>query len=149
MVVLLPFFIFLFGIGETSKVIAAVFSGTLFIVLNTVQGVADSKMERRQFIEALARPSKLSIFRRVTLMETLPYIFTGIKTAISLILIVVLVAEMFFGGLAGLGYRIYQSQLAFDASTMMVYILVVGILSYLLNKLLSCVESKFFHWQGK
>jgi NitT/TauT family transport system permease protein len=148
-IILLPFFVFFFGIGEASKVITATFAGCLFVVLNTMQGVANSKKERKQFIEVLANPTKFSVFRKIVFMEALPYIFIGLRVAISLILIVVLVSEMFFGSSAGMGYRIYQSQLGFDSSLMIIYILITGGIGYSLNRFFLFFERKMFHWKGK
>jgi NitT/TauT family transport system permease protein len=88
-------------------------------------------------------------FTKVILPETLPQVFVGLRTAVSIALILVVVTEMFIGTTLGLGYRIYNDQLMYKTSEMYALILLVGIIGYVLNQCFALAEKKLVHWGGK
>jgi NitT/TauT family transport system permease protein len=94
------------------------------------------------------KASRWQIFWKVVLPDALPEILIGLRTGISIALIVVLMTEMFLGTTRGLGQMIYNAQIMYDTSTMFVGILTCGLLGYFLNKLLLLVEYRAVHWKG-
>jgi len=147
--VLFPLFIFFFGIGEFSKIATATFSGTLFIMVNSSYGVMNTNKTRLWAISSLVKISRLQIFRKIIFMESLPYVFVGIRTGIAIILIVVIVTEMFLATNNGIGATIYSAQLSFDTTLMYSYIFFAGMIGYSLNKALMILENNLFHWKGQ
>jgi len=93
--------------------------------------------------------SRFHIFKDVLLMESLPQTFIGLRTGISLALVIVIVAEMFIGSESGLGHRIIDAQQVFNIKDMYSSILVTGALGYLLNLMFMVVERRIIHWGGK
>ena len=89
------------------------------------------------------------IFKDVLLMESLPQTFIGLRSGISISLVIVIVAEMFIGTEQGLGKRIIDAQQILNVKDMYASILVTGILGYFLNMLFLLVEKRFIHWSGK
>ena len=88
-------------------------------------------------------------FKDVMLMESLPQTFVGLRSAVSMALVIVIVAEMFIGSETGLGHRIIDAQQVFNVKEMYCSILVTGALGYLLNLGFLLIEKKLIHWSGK
>jgi NitT/TauT family transport system permease protein len=82
-------------------------------------------------------------------MEALPQIATGLRVAISISFIVVVVTEMFIGTNVGLGQRIYDSYLTYRIPELYATLVVIGFLGYIVNKALILAEHKAIHWTGK
>jgi NitT/TauT family transport system permease protein len=93
--------------------------------------------------------SRLQVLSDVTIWESLPQTFVGMRSGVSLALVIVIVAEMFIGSTDGLGQRILKSQMVFDMPDMYASIFAAGALGYLLNLLFIVAERRFVHWGGK
>ena len=89
-----PLFLLLFGMGNAGKV-AMVFTAAVFVILlNSAYGVSHSSPARARMAQTFGA-SGWQIFRHITLFEALPHTLVGMRTALSLSLIVVIVSEMF------------------------------------------------------
>ena len=93
--------------------------------------------------------SRLHIFKDVLLMESLPQTFVGLRSGISMALVIVIVAEMFIGSENGLGHRIIDAQQIFNVKEMYSSILITGALGYVLNLVFIALEKNLIHWSGK
>ena len=93
--------------------------------------------------------NRAQIFYWILFWESLPQTFIGLRSAISLSLVIVIVTEMFIGTPFGLGKMINDSQIIYEISTMYAIILLVGAIGYLLNLLLILIEGKTIHWRGR
>jgi ABC-type nitrate/sulfonate/bicarbonate transport system permease component len=93
---LFPLFMLAFGIGDAAKIAIVVFSCSLVITINTLYGVRNSSKIRQMVAETM-KASNTYIFTRVILPDALPYITAGLRTALSLTLIIVVILEMFIG----------------------------------------------------
>nr|VFJ95351.1 MAG: NitT/TauT family transport system permease protein [Candidatus Kentron sp. H]VFJ96109.1 MAG: NitT/TauT family transport system permease protein [Candidatus Kentron sp. H]VFK02170.1 MAG: NitT/TauT family transport system permease protein [Candidatus Kentron sp. H] len=142
---LFPLFILFFGVGDVAKITAVVFSCSLIVLINTGYGVMNSRKTRLLMVQMYGA-SRYQRFTKVVLPEALPQIFVGLRTAISIALILVVVTEMFIGTTVGLGYRIYNAQMIYRTSEMYAAILLTGILGYALNQLFAFVEKRLIHW---
>lgn len=143
-----PLFLVIFGIGDFSKIAVAAFAGTLVIFFNVAYGVMNTKKTRVMAAKAMG-VSSLRIFVDVTFLETLPQTFIGLRTSISLTLVVIIVAEMFIGSTHGMGQRIIDSQQVFDMPQMYASIIATGVMGYALNQIFLIAENKFVHWKGR
>jgi NitT/TauT family transport system permease protein len=85
----------------------------------------------------------------VLLLESLPQTFIGLRSGISIALVIVIVAEMFIGTEQGLGKRIIDAQQILNVQDMYASILLTGLLGYSLNMLFLAVEKRLIHWSGK
>jgi len=143
-----PLFLLVFGIDDSSKIAVAAFGAALVIIFNTAHGVMNTKPSR--IIAAkLMGAKKLQIFKSIVFWESLPQTFIGIRTSISLALIIIIVTEMFIGTYAGLGRRIIDFQYIYNVKGMFGIILLTGIIGYTLNLILAKIEDKVVHWKGK
>lgn len=143
-----PLFLLIFGLGDFSKVAVASFAAWLLIVFNTAYGVMNARPTRLQAARSMGA-SRLRAFRDVVFFETLPQTLVGLRSAVSLALVVIVVAEMFIGARDGMGKRIIDAQISYDLTDMYGSILVSGALGYMLNLFFIQVETRFVHWSGK
>lgn len=142
-----PLFLLLFGLGDFSKVAVAAFSAWLVIVFNVAYGVMNARKTRISAAKSMGA-SSLRIFKDVIFYETLPQTFVGLRTAVSLALVVVIVAEMFIGAMDGLGHRIIDAQISYQLTDMYGSILVAGAMGYGLNFFFLIIEKIIVHWSG-
>ncbi|WP_327264906.1 ABC transporter permease [Streptomyces sp. NBC_01232] len=142
---LLPVFVLLLGIGETSKVSIVVYACLWPVLLNTISAVgnADPTLVR------LARSMDLStprLFQKVILPSSVPAIFTGIRLAGAVSILVLVAAEM-IGAKAGLGYLINASQYNFAIPQMYAGIITISAVGVAFNQLLVTVERRLSTWR--
>ena len=145
---LFPLFLVIFGVGDATKIYVASFGAALVILFNVAYGVMNARQTRLLAARVMGA-SKLRIFRDVLFFETLPQTFIGLRTAVSLALVVIIVAEMFIGSDNGLGHRIIDMQMVFDLKQMYATIIMSGVLGYGLNALFLAIEKYFVHWAGR
>ncbi len=145
---LFPLFLVIFGVGDFTKIAVAAFGATLAIVFNTAYGVMNAR-KTRQAAARLMGASSLRVMWDVTLLESLPQTFVGMRAGVSFALVIVVVGEMFIGSTDGLGQRVLNAQMVFDMPTMYATIFAAGVLGYGLNLLFILVERRFVHWGGK
>lgn len=143
-----PLFLIVFGIGDPSKIAMAFTPTFLLMVVNTTYGVLLSDATRRRMASVFGA-TRLQIFRFIVVMDALPQIFVGLRLALAQSLIVVVVSEMFIGTDYGLGQRVYDSYLTNSVPTLYALLVILGVVGYLLNKLLLIIESSFIFWTGK
>lgn len=145
---LIPLFLLIFGITDANKIAIAAFAAVLVILFNSAYGVMNAKKTRVMAAQIMG-VSKWHVFKDVMLMESLAQTFVGLRTGVSMALVIVIVAEMFIGSETGLGHRIIDAQQVFNVKEMYTSILVTGGLGYLLNLLFLLIEKKLIHWSGK
>ena len=142
---LLPVFVLLLGIGETSKIAIVFYACTWPILLNTISAVGgvDPTLLR------LAKSMNLSgfrLFQKVILPAAVPTVFTGVRLAGAVSILVLVAAEM-VGAKAGLGYLINASQYNFAIPQMYAGIITISAIGVLFNQLLVALERRFTSWR--
>ncbi|MEY2196544.1 ABC transporter permease [Neobacillus sp. BF23-41] len=142
---LLPVFILLLGIGETSKVSIVFFACTFPILLNTINAVRNVDPLLIKAAKSMALPS-YRLFYKIILPASIPTIFTGIRMAGSSSILVLIAAEM-VGAKEGLGYLINYSQQNFQITQMYAGIITISLLGVAINYLLVSLERKFSSWK--
>jgi len=143
-----PLFLVVFGVGDKTKISVAAFGAFLVILFNVAYGVMNARKTRLLAAKVMGA-SKLRVLTDVTLMESLPQTFVGLRNGVSLALVIVVVAEMFIGSSDGLGQRVFEAQQLFAMPDMYAAIFAAGALGYGLNLLFLLVERRFVHWSGK
>ncbi|MEK7582229.1 MAG: ABC transporter permease, partial [Patescibacteria group bacterium] len=145
---LFPLFLLVFGIGDTAKIAVVVFVSFWIILISTASGVLHSSKTRYRVAQSYGA-NQWQILTNVTFMEALPQIATGLRVAVSISFIVVVVTEMFIGTNIGLGQRIYDSYLTYRVPELYATLVIVGLLGYVVNKGLILLERKTIHWTGR
>ncbi|MFD7847948.1 ABC transporter permease [Nocardia sp. NPDC059764] len=143
---LLPVFILILGIGETSKIALVVYAGFFPILLNTISGVRTVDPLLVKSAVSLGF-SPLRLFQKVILPAAVPSIFTGIRMAASGSILVLIAAEM-FGARAGLGYLITAAQQNFQIPDMYAGIVAIAVVGLAYNGVLVAIERRLSRWRA-
>ena len=143
-----PLFMLIFGLGDQGKVALAAFSALLIIVFNVAYGVLNARKTRILAARSMGA-GRMRIFTDVIFLETLPQTFVGLRAGISLALVVIVVAEMFIGGMDGMGHRIMDDQMSYNLKDMYGSLILSGALGYSLNYAFLLIEKYFVHWAGR
>nr|WP_237558037.1 ABC transporter permease [Streptomyces sp. SID5470] len=142
--VLIPVIMLFAGIGDTMKV-TVIASGCVWpILLNTVEGVraVDPVMLETARSYGITGPSRL---RNLVLPSAGPQIFAGLRQALSLGIILMVISEMFAAS-NGIGFTIVQFQRSFAVPDMWTGILVLGLLGFVLSVVFQLVERRVLAW---
>ncbi|MFF9556622.1 ABC transporter permease [Streptomyces albus] len=142
---LLPVFVLLLGIGETSKVSIVLYACTWPILLNTISAVRTVDPTLLKLARSVGLPP-WRLFTKVILPASVPAVFTGIRLAGAVAILVLVAAEM-VGAKAGLGFLINNSQYNFAIPQMYAGILTVSALGVCFNQFLVALERRFTSWR--
>ncbi|MES2536641.1 MAG: ABC transporter permease [Pseudomonadota bacterium] len=145
---LIPLFLLIFGVSDINKVAIAAFGALLIVLFNSAYGVINARKQRVMAARVMGA-SRWQIFKDVLIWESLQPTFVGLRSAVSMALVIVIVAEMFIGSENGLGHRIIDAQQVLNVKSMYAAILSAGILGYLLNILFLVAERRIVHWSGR
>ncbi|MDT7841479.1 ABC transporter permease [Streptomyces justiciae] len=142
--VLVPVIMLFAGIGDTMK-IAVIASGCVWpILLNTVEGVraVDPVMAETAKSYGISGVARL---KDVVLRSASPQIFAGLRQALSIGIILMVISEMFAAS-NGIGFTVVQFQRSFAIPDMWTGILVLGLLGFLLSMVFQVVERRMLGW---
>ena len=94
-----------FGItGLTSKIVIAAILCFFPVMVNTLRGLTSVPASAIELMRSYAA-NEVTIFRRVRLPNSLPYVFSGLKVATVLAMIGAIVGDYFGGASGALGVR--------------------------------------------
>lgn len=142
---LFPVFLIILGTGDSMRVGLIAFGTIWPILLNTIEGVRGVRPLTIEAARIFRIPSADRLFR-VILPAAGPKILAGVRTSLSLALILMVISEMVASS-SGIGYQLVQAQRSFAILNMWASILLLAILGYLLNLLLTVVERRVLAWQ--
>ena len=142
---LAPVFLLLFGVGPGMQLATIIFGGIWPVLLNTVDGVRSVDSVKQETARSFRTPKAYWI-SMVVLPAAAPKIFSGLRLALSLSLILMVVSEL-VGAFNGIGYSLVAAQQLFDLPAMWSWIVLLGILGYGLDALLRIAEHKVLGWQ--
>jgi ABC-type nitrate/sulfonate/bicarbonate transport system permease component len=142
--VLVPVIMLFAGIGNGMKVIVIVSGCVWPVLLNTVEGVRAvdgvlSDTSRAYGITGVAR------LRHLLLPGASPQIVAGLRQALSIAIILMVISEMFAAS-NGLGFTIVQFQRTFAIPEMWSGIILLGLLGFVLAELFSLAERSALAW---
>jgi ABC-type nitrate/sulfonate/bicarbonate transport system permease component len=142
--VLVPVIMLFAGIGNGMKVIVIVSGCVWPILLNTVEGVravdgVQIDTARSYGINGLDR------LRHLVLPSAGPQIATGLRQALSIAIILMVISEMFAAS-NGLGFTIVQFQRSFAIPEMWSGIILLGLIGFVLSELFRLAERRVLAW---
>ncbi|MER8186277.1 ABC transporter permease [Kitasatospora sp. NPDC094015] len=143
---LLPVFVLILGIGETSKISIVLYACVWPILLNTISAVRSVDPTLLRLARSLDLPAP-RLFQKVILPASVPAVFTGIRLAGAVSILVLVAAEM-VGAKAGLGYLINASQYNFAIPQMYAGIVTISVIGVAFNQLLVALERRFTAWRA-
>jgi ABC-type nitrate/sulfonate/bicarbonate transport system permease component len=141
---LIPFGILVLGVGTSMKVFIIAFVCVWPVLLNTVDGVSGVDPTLRETSRVYRVPRRDAILH-VMLPAASPQIAAGMRTSLSLALILMVISEM-VASTNGIGYFVLQAQRSFSITEMWSGILLLGMLGYALNAIFVLVERRVLRW---
>jgi len=144
-IALIPLVIALLGIGTGAKVAIIFFAVFLTMVVTIYQGVRNVDYTLIK-VARVFDATDLQIFFSVVVPATVPYIFTAIRLGLATALTTLVAAEL-TGAATGLGMMIQQAGMYFRMDVVLMGILVIGIIGFVLDKLVIFLERKLTSWQ--
>ncbi|MTD56682.1 ABC transporter permease subunit [Amycolatopsis sp. RM579] len=141
---LVPVFLVMFGIGPRMEIVTILWGTVWPILLNTIDGarsVDDVKLDTSRAFR-ISRPHWVF---GVVLPAALPKVFAGMRLALSIAVILMIVSEL-TGADSGIGFRMITAQGGSQLTEMWVWIVLVSVLGYLSNLLLTAVERRALAW---
>jgi ABC-type nitrate/sulfonate/bicarbonate transport system permease component len=141
---LLPFALLVLGVGNDSKIFVIAFVCLWPVLLNAVDGVAgvDPTLVDTGLVYRIPARDRL---RHVVLPAAAPQIFAGMRTSLSLALILMVISEMVASS-NGIGYFVLQSQRSFAIPEMWSGIILLGLLGYAFNAVFLLLERRALAW---
>jgi ABC-type nitrate/sulfonate/bicarbonate transport system permease component len=141
---LLPLAIVVIGVGNSMKIAIIAFVCLWPVLLNTIDGIRGIDPTLNETVRVYG-VGGLTRLRLVTLPAAAPQIFAGMRTSLSLALILMVISEM-VASTNGIGFFVLQSQRTFAIPEMWSGILLLGILGYVLNLIFILVERRVLAW---
>ena len=143
----LPLGMILFGSWKGANVseLAALFTIALCAMWPTVLNTAVGVRAIPQDYLNVARVLKLSRWKTLTqvmIPATLPYMFTGFRLSLGIAWLVIVAAEMLTGR-PGVGGFLWQQYNALIYEQIILCILTIGLVGFVLDRLMSVVERRF------
>jgi ABC-type nitrate/sulfonate/bicarbonate transport system permease component len=149
---LIPAVALLIGVTSENIIwILATYPSSLIIIFNIRAGVSNLEKPEYERLHSFyiisGTTNVLSRFFNVTFYEILPYLFTGFRIALSYSIVIITVLEyMRLGNSLGIGGLINDELQNLDYVHVYALIFIIGILGYLLNKIVELLQNKFIHW---
>jgi ABC-type nitrate/sulfonate/bicarbonate transport system permease component len=142
---LLPISIILVhSIGNRQKIAFIAFFCIFPVLLNTIDGVRAIDPTMMETARSYNIPRREAV-RRIVLPAASPQIAAGMRTSLSLAVIMMVLSE-YFSSTSGVGYVLLISKNTFEFTPMWAAIVLIGVLGYLLNVVFLLAERRFLAW---
>jgi ABC-type nitrate/sulfonate/bicarbonate transport system permease component len=143
-VTLLPAFTIWFGTGDESKIWLVAFSCFFPIAISTFEGARNMNKQLMWSAQSMGSYG-VALFARVILPASIPFVFSGVRVALPLAVIVTFVAEMVGGG-GGLGFLLIFGFRFLETPTVLAVLVAVLVYGVLLDQLLLRSRRRFLPW---
>jgi NitT/TauT family transport system permease protein len=144
-IALFPIFTYVFGFGTPSKV-AFTFLECLYPIVVTSYFGFRGIDTRLVWVAQNFGAGRWTVLRRVILPAALPTLFSGLRIALPVSIIVVVLTEM-IGDSIGLGYYIAVWGTRFTFQNVYAAIIVIGVCGFALDQGLLFLRHIVVHWQ--
>jgi NitT/TauT family transport system permease protein len=144
-IALYPVFIFVFGLGSFSKVMLIFLECLYPITVNAFYGMRAVDRVHVWAAQNMGASSS-QIFWRVLLPGAAPSIFAGLRVALPISLIVVIITEM-IGESRGLGYYISYASASFEYATAFAGVAAVAVIGFTLDRALVWLRNRVIFWE--
>lgn len=145
-VALIPLAILLLGRGLDMRVALVAYASAWPILFNTIYGIREVDPIAIDTGRAFGL-GRLQIARRIALPSAAPFIFTGLRIAASIALILAVSVELIAGGAPGIGtWMLANSGAGVPRDLLYAGIVVGGLLGLAINGLMVAAERRLFAW---
>jgi ABC-type nitrate/sulfonate/bicarbonate transport system permease component len=143
-VALIPGVILLFGSRYQSGVVLIVYAAFWQVLLQMLYGLNDIDSVARDTARTF-RFSRFGYVRHVAWPTLLPYLFTGLRLAAAMALVLAVTAEMVIGS-QGVGRGIVVAQASNATPEAYAYVLVAGLMGVAINMAARLLERRLLRW---
>ncbi|MER7048626.1 MULTISPECIES: ABC transporter permease [Streptomyces] len=141
-----PLFVVWLGFGVAPKILIAVLIAFFPVVISMVTGLKAVDPEMLQ-LSATMGASPWQTFVKIRFPASLPYLFSGLKVAVTLAVTGAVVGE-FVGANEGLGYVILQANGNLDTPMLFAGLLVMSLIGVILFALVEAAEKLLLPWHA-
>jgi bicarbonate transport system permease protein len=110
------------------------------ILINTAVGVKQIPQDYNNVAKVL-KISRKKYFLKILIPSALPYIFTGLRVAISLAWLAIIAAEIVMSGIVGIGFFIWEAYQNNYISEVILALVYIGAVGLILDKLMGWLQS--------
>ena len=143
--ILLPLFILVFGLGPAGKIAFGFSHGVFPVIVNTIAGMRNVNPLLLTGAAAMGA-TRMEQLRYVMFPHMVTAVFTGLRLAMTLTLLGVLLAELFVSQ-GGIGSFTLLYAETFNPAALIALILTLALLAVILNELVRMVEANFSRWK--
>jgi ABC-type nitrate/sulfonate/bicarbonate transport system permease component len=144
-VVIAPLFILWFGFGLTPKILVVTLYTFFPITVAFASGLAVADTEARMLMRTLGA-SRWQELRMLRVPQALPYLFTGLRIAVTYAMVGAVFAE-WSGATKGLGNYVLLMRNSFRTDMVLAAIFLIAVLSLLLFVLVGLIEKWVVRWR--
>jgi NitT/TauT family transport system permease protein len=144
-IALVPLIILWAGLEFAGKVTILVSVAIFPITVNTYAGVRDVRGSMLEIGRAYGA-TEWQIFWKIVLPAAVPFIMAGVRLAVGLAIIGIIVAE-FFTAISGLGGMIVEYANVFATAKLFVPIIVIALIGVILTELVMWLERRMSRWR--
>lgn len=142
-----PLVVITAGVGRKPQIIVIWIATFLIMTVTIYQGVRNIDNTLVKAARVLGAKDR-DIFVKVIFPATTPFILTAVRLGISVALTTLIAAET-TGATAGLGMRIRSLANSFETAGMLMYIIIIGIIGLVMEKIIKFLEGRLTGWQEK
>ena len=142
-----PIILLWMGYGLKTNILIAFLVSFFPVIINTMTGLDSIEDELLDLIRYL-NASKLQIFIKIRIPNSLPYIFSGLKICSTMSIVGAIVGE-FIASDRGLGYIIINSQYAMDTPPIFSALIVISLSGAALYWIVALFERLLMPWAFK
>ena len=144
-IALVPLIILWAGLEFAGKVTILVSVAIFPITVNTYAGIRDVRGSMLEIGRAYGA-TEWQIFWKIVLPAAVPFIMAGVRLAVGLAIIGIIVAE-FFTAISGLGGMIVEYANVFATAKLFVPIIVIALIGVVLTELVMWLERRISRWR--
>ncbi len=143
-IVIAPMLLVWVGYGLLPKIIVVALISFFPIVVNTADGMKSLDTDMKKLLLTMGA-SKWQIFRKIMVPSSLPYLFSGVRIAVSLSVIGAVIGE-WVGSSEGLGYLMIRSKPQFLTELVFASIFILSAIGIGLFLLVGILEKLIIPW---
>jgi sulfonate transport system permease protein len=141
----IPLLMLLVGIGEGLKILVIAKAAFVPVTLNTLAGIRAVPAHYSE-VGAVFRFNRWQMLSRVILPAAVPPIFTGLRYGLTHSWNALVTVEL-LASAEGLGYLLVWGRQMFWLDTMMAAMAMIGIVGFLLDRVMAVLESRLQRWR--
>ena len=143
-IVIAPLLLIWLGYGIQHKVIVVALISFFPIVVNTVDGLKSADPDMINLLKTLGA-SRWQVFRKIHVPASLPFLFSGVKIAITVSVIGAVIGE-WVGSSEGLGYLAIRSKSQFLSERVYATVVLLSLMGITLFLIAGALERLMLPW---